>query len=88
MSCRWDGRDMFSRGRRTLLSFRLLESLQGRKRLGWALAPAGTDSCLRPVPKLPESPGSPRPHAASPFGPSTQPQGELPRDQGWAPGGA
>lgn len=38
---------MFSRGRRTLLSFRLLESLWGGQSLRYILVPAGTGSCFQ-----------------------------------------
>lgn len=39
LSCRLDGRDMFSRGSRTLFSFRLLESLQQEQRLNDCRSP-------------------------------------------------
>lgn len=65
---------MFSRGRRTLLTFRLLESLQEDKGPDgpwhqWAHIPA-----WRPFQSHQKAQDPACPHAASPCGPSTQPQ--------------
>lgn len=67
LSCRLDGRDMFSRGRRTLLSFRLLESLRAHKASRRGFLPCRWLQNYQ-KPQL-----SRRPHAASQVHPFAQP---------------